>query len=55
MNSNFMSDAELDQAIDRAAQSLIPVGYRSKREQELKELHHGALVQIKAMRQREVR
>jgi hypothetical protein len=32
---------------------LDPVGYRCAREQELRELHHGALVQIRRQRQQE--
>ena len=55
MNKAFMSDVELDVAITQAAKALNPSGYRSDREQKLRELHHGALVQIKKMRQAEVR
>ena len=55
MNSAFMSDVELDIAITKAAKALKPIGYRSTREQQLRELHHGALVQVKQMRHAEVR
>ena len=53
MNRQFMTDAELDNAIARAKEALDPVGYRCAREQELCELHHGALVQIRRQRQQE--
>ena len=53
MNRQFMTDAELDNAIARAKEALDPVGYRCAREQELRELHHGALVQIRRQRQQE--
>lgn len=55
MNSTFMSNVELDAAIKRAEESLHPLGFRSRREQEMRELHYGALVQIKAMRAMEAR
>ena len=55
MNDQFMSDEELDNAIARAKEALDPVGYRCAREQELRELHHGALVQIRRQRQQERR
>ena len=53
MNSAFMSDVELDIAIEKAKKALEPIGYRSAREQQLRELHHGALVQVKKMRHAE--
>lgn len=55
MNDQFMSDEQLDAAIDRAAKALKPIGYRSKREHELRRLHHGALVWIKQQREREAK
>lgn len=53
MNSTFMSNVELDAAIARAEERLHPLGFRSRCEQELRELHYGALVQVKAMREME--
>ena len=53
MNKTFMSDAELEVAITKAAMGLKPNGYRSAREQQLRELHHGALVQVRKMRHAE--
>ena len=55
MNSTFMSNVELDSAIKRAEESLHLLGFRSRCEQELRELHYGALVQIKTMREMEAR
>lgn len=55
MNKQFMTDEELDVAIDRAAKAMQPIGYSSERERELRRLHHGALVWIKQQREREAK